>query len=108
SVQHKAVTAGVAVELSVTGAQAPMKEGDDVVVGLRVTDSATGAPMTGVRPSVWMTRRTGKADVDNRPCGAKIASVSSGSLFSAADVDLNIYYVVAMNTDDTLTVVDPR
>lgn len=108
SVTHKAVDAGVAVELSVTGAQAPMKEGDDVVVGLRVSDSKTGAPMTGVRPSLWMTRRTGKAEVDNRPCGAKIAAVSSGSLFSAADVDLNIYYVVALNTDDTLTVVDPR
>src|SRR5215213_5347161 len=96
SLQQKAVQGGVAVELSIghgDGAAAPMKEGDDVVVGLRVTDSTTGSPMTGVRPSVWMTRRTGKAEVDDRPCGAKIANISSGSLFAAADVDLNIYYV---------------
>jgi len=108
---QKAVSGGVAVELSVArpgDSKAAIREGDDVVVGLRVTDSATGAPLAGVRPSVWMTRRTGIPAADGKPCAAKIARIAAGSLFAAADVDLNIYYVLAMNTDDTITVVNPR
>ena len=109
--QQKAVSGGVALELSVAradGAKTPIAEGDDLAIGLRISDSASGAPLRGVRPSVWMTRRSGKADVDARPCAAKIAAISSGSFFGVADVDLNIYYVLALNTDNTITVVDPR
>lgn len=111
ALQQKAVHGGVSVELSIArtdGAAEPIREGEDVVVGLRVTDSASGAPLRGARPAVWMTRRTGKPEVDGRPCAAKIAGISSGSFFSRAEVDLNVYYVVAMNTDNTITVVDPR
>jgi len=111
ALQQKAVAAGVVLELSVErtdGAKTPIAEGDDVAIGLRVTDSASGAPLRGVRPSVWMTRRTGKPHVDGRPCAAKIAAISSGSFFGVADVDLNVYHVLALNTDNTITVVDPR
>jgi YVTN family beta-propeller protein len=108
TITQKAIAGGVALELSVGSAQKTIREGDDLAVDLRVSDSATGAPMAGVRPSVWMTRRSGNAKIDGAPCAAKIARVASGSLFAVADVDLNIYYVVVLNTDNTLTIVDPR
>jgi YVTN family beta-propeller protein len=110
-VLQKVVSGGVALELSVAragDASAPLREGDDLAVELRVTDSASGAPLGGIRPSVWMLRRLGKPAIDGKPCAAKVAAVASGSMFAAADVDLNIYYVLALNTDDTITVVDPR
>ncbi len=108
---QKVTTGGVTLELSVArrdGNSAPITEGDDVAVALRVTDSASGTPLAGTRPSVWMTRRTGNPKIDDKPCAAKIASVVSGSLFATADVDLNVYHVLAMNTDNTITVIDPR
>src|SRR5262249_10269155 len=101
----KATSGGVALELSVGAAQKAIREGDDVAVELRVADSATGAPLAGARPSVWMTRRGENAKANAAPCAAKVARIVSGSIFAAADVDLNVYYVVAMNTDNTLTVV---
>jgi YVTN family beta-propeller protein len=110
-VLQKAVSGGVAVELSIVrsdDAKAPIREGDDLAVALEVADSASGAPLSGVRPSVWMLRRIGRPEVDGKPCAAKIAGVASGSLFAAADIDLNIYYVLALNTDNTITVVNPR
>ena len=111
ALSQKATNGGVTLELSVNrtdGAATPVTAGDDVAVSLRVSDSASGAPLAGVRPSVWMTRRTGKPEVDGRPCAAKIAGIASGSLFATADVDLNVYHVLVLNTDNTITIVDPR
>src|SRR5262245_47578240 len=93
ALSQKATNGGVALELTINradGAATPIAAGDDLAVSLRVTDSASGAPLAGARPSVWMTRRTGKAEIDGRPCAAKIAAVASGSLFATADVDLNV------------------
>ena len=39
---------------------------------------------------------------------AKAATFLSGSLFSQPALDLNVYHVLALNADPSLTVVDPR
>ena len=41
-------------------------------------------------------------------CRKKAETLIGGSLFAAAELDLNVYYVLALNDNATLTVVDPR
>ena len=41
------------------------------------------------------------------PTLAKTKSLLEGGLFSKPDIDLNAYYVLALNEDPTISVVDP-
>ncbi|MGH8510058.1 MAG: cytochrome D1 domain-containing protein [Gammaproteobacteria bacterium] len=105
------VQEGIAIEFSMQLPRAgnrssgKFREGDDVAFRYTITNTATGSPLTGARPAAWMSLRgeTGEA----RTCREIVQGVLSGSLFSQAELDLNAYYVLALNDDATITVVDP-
>lgn len=106
----RAVQNGITVELAVepvaagTGG-AELREGD-AVVRFRLTD-ATGTPLSGLYPAAWMDlMNPGEAAGDGH-CVEKVEEFLGGSLFNRPAVDLNVYYVLALNQDATITVVDP-
>ena len=71
----------------------------------RLTNTATDTPITGVRPAAWLAlRREGAPRSD---CAHKASRFLSADLFSRADADLNSYYVLALNDDASISVVDP-
>ncbi|QTD50854.1 YncE family protein [Sulfidibacter corallicola] len=82
-------------------------EGDDLVVSFRITDTASGIPLERLYPAAWMDPRVGKRGTNDRLCADKARTFLSGSLLSKAEIDLNVFYVVALNRDATITVVDP-
>ena len=94
--------AGVTVALDL--GNAALVEGRQVEVGLSLKD-ANGAPISGVWPRVWFGT---KGALDDRACAQKVAAFTAGGLFHQAAVDLNIFHVIALNSDATITVVDPR
>jgi DNA-binding beta-propeller fold protein YncE len=104
----------MAIQFSLTQVQSPPRptaqpqEGDDVIFRFTVTDATTGAPLRSVYPAAWMGMRSAGEIADTRTCLKKAATFIEGSLFAAADLDLTIYYVLTLNHDATLTVVDPR
>jgi YVTN family beta-propeller protein len=108
-IEHRAVKDGLAVDMSVepvAGGGEP-KEAQDVRVRLRISDAATGAPLTGLFPAAWLDLPPeGKAE-GARSCGEKISAFLGGSVLSPPEVDLNTYYVLALNQDATISVVDP-
>jgi len=55
---------------------------------------------------VWLTQRV-EGDTDATQCREKIQSFLQGSLRSRPDVDLNTYYVLALNDESNITVIDP-
>ncbi|HEX8688574.1 MAG TPA: cytochrome D1 domain-containing protein, partial [Pyrinomonadaceae bacterium] len=73
---------------------------------VRVKDKATGSPLAGVKPSVWLSRRDG-APATPEQCKEKIRSFIQGSLRARPDVDLNSYYVLALNSEPNISVIDP-
>jgi YVTN family beta-propeller protein len=87
---------------------APLRELENVLVRLRFTDNATESPLAGGSPAAWFDRRPGTEQTTSEQCIGKVKRFAEGSTFSHTELDLTSYFVVIMNTDSTLTVVDPR
>ncbi len=106
------VREGIALELQIeplSGADyagASIIAGDYIRISIGVHDAETGSPLTGLHPSAWMSLLGDSADV---PCKVRVKSYLSGSLLAARpEVDLNTYYVAALNQSGSITVVDPQ
>jgi YVTN family beta-propeller protein len=93
-----------------------LTEGDSVRVRVRVTDSHTGEPLSSLYPAAWLDRlpaataaAAGEAAAEGADdsCRTRVATFVGGSLMSRAELDLNVYYVLALNDGPTISVVDP-
>jgi YVTN family beta-propeller protein len=110
---QKAVKEGIAVELEVQPLQGDvLREGEYARVRFKFSDTATGNPLAGVYPGAWMDRLGAKAGMVEGEegivdCKKKVESFLGGSLLSRPELDLNVYYVLALNQDATISVVDP-
>lgn len=87
-------------------AQAGAQPGDATAFRFQLRDSTSGRPLSGLRPAAWLglRRDPAKPAVD---CKRQIAGYLAGDLFSRAEVDLNSYFVLAMNDEASISVVDP-
>jgi DNA-binding beta-propeller fold protein YncE len=92
---------GIAVDF---GTSKKAKQGETVEFAFQLSDTATHAPLTSARPAAWLALRS---DNKAQDCTRQAATYLAGDLFARADVDLNSYFVVAMNDDASLNVVDP-
>jgi YVTN family beta-propeller protein len=86
----------------------PLREGEPVVVRFRVSDTATNSPLPGASPAAWMDPKRAGEKTSLELCTGKIRRFAEGSVFSRTELDLTVFYVVILNADATLTVVDPR
>jgi hypothetical protein len=107
---HRLVQNGVTIEFSMHPAsRAPtpgaFHEGDDVLFRFAMHDTA-GAPLRGARPAAWMDLRP-EGGQGSPSCKVTVQELLSGSIFRKAELDLNVFYVLALNDDATITVVDP-
>jgi len=109
---QKIVSQGVEIEFTIDpvgerkeGA-APLMEDQDARIRFRVTDTTTGTPLAGVKPSAWLTRRQGET-TDAEVCKERVSSFLQGSLRARPDVDLNAYYILALNEEPNISVIDP-
>lgn len=102
---------GIAVELELQ-ALAPGRTGATAYESARVRfsihDTANRAPVVGAYPAGWMRRRDGEPAPDAEGCGTLVKTFLEGSLFAQPDVDLNVYTVLVLNDDASISVVDPR
>ncbi|MFQ5719442.1 MAG: YncE family protein [Acidobacteriota bacterium] len=111
---HGEITSeGIAIQfemerLTPRGASAPaFEEGDLARFRFRVKDATTQTPLSGVYPAAWMDRRPEGENRDQKMCREKVSAFVGGSLLSPPELDLNVYYVLAMNDDASISVVDP-
>jgi YVTN family beta-propeller protein len=107
---QKVVKDGIALELSVQpvgGIGGPLMEGQNARVTFKVSDEATGNPVTGLYPAAWMDKLGAAPGGAPADCKKKVESFVGGSILSRPSLDLNVYYVLALNEDATISVVDP-
>lgn len=86
----------------------PLQEGEPVLIRVRLSDTATDSPLTGASPAAWIDRKPGHEKTTAEQCAGKIKRFAEGSTFSRTEIDLTSFFVVIMNADATLLVVDPR
>ena len=103
---------GIAVDFTI----APIKkdsgspelvEGADAVVRFSITDTAGRAPLTGLRPSAWLDWRRRDQPDEAKACQLKIQSFLQGKLSARPVTDLNSYYLLALNQEASISVIDP-
>lgn len=97
---QKIESGGISVELLTARAV----EGKDVLLRFAVKGS-DGSRLSGIRPAAWIDARDASADAGT--CKAKIQSFLGGTLRARPQVDLNAYYVLTLNAEPSVAVIDP-
>ncbi len=83
-----------------------LMEAEDAMLRFRVADAASKTPWAGAKPAVWLARREGST-TDPKLCRDKIQSYLQGTLRARPDVDLNAYYLLTLNQESNISVIDP-
>jgi len=113
-INQRIVREGVSVELSIlppmrpTESPAGLVPEGTAVFRLSIHDEATGNPVTGSHPAAWMDARAQEEPTDPAVCSKKVSSFLSPGPLGTRALDLNTYYVVTLNQDPTISVIDPR
>lgn len=107
---QKIVEQGIAIEFSadpLTQTVNSIRAEEDVNVRFKVTDTTTGTPVKGLGLAAWISMREGNKVTEPAQCREKIQSYLTGSMRARPDVDLNSYYVLALNKSADISVIDP-
>lgn len=100
---------GVTVQMTLepaSSAQKGLVEGEEFTVRFKLTDAA-GLPIHSARPAAWFDLRSKGETTDARKCHEKIQSFLQASLGSRPTLDLNRYYILALNDQPNISVIDP-
>lgn len=85
-----------------------LQEFENVLVRVKLTDASTGSPLPGALPAAWIDSHSTAGPTTQQQCVGEVKRFAEGSTFSHTRLDLTSFYVVLLNSDATLTVVDPR
>jgi len=107
-VSEKYVNQGIAIDYAVR----PDPAGADLTeINFTLTDGLTGQPaMLAEPPAVWVGFQHGLQAPPNKDaltCEDKIKLYASGSLDSRPEIDLNSYFILVLNDDPSISVIDP-
>jgi YVTN family beta-propeller protein len=100
----------VAFEVKPLAADGVLREGGFADVMFRVTDKASGQPLAGVAPGAWLDPETVAADQAQgreRSCKSRVGVFLKSSIGARPMLDLNSYFLLVMNRDASVSVVDP-
>jgi YVTN family beta-propeller protein len=102
---------GVAVELKLTplAGAGPLREGDFAEIALHITSAENGEPLRGAYPGVWVDIAKLWNAKERGPIGCKerVGLYLQGLVGIRPLIDLNSYYVMVMNRDASISVIDP-
>jgi len=106
---------GAVVELSVLRPGAPgphppqLSGGDYAEVRFRLTDAVSGLPMRGLSPAAWMDlgRTLSAKPQEQQECKERVALYLQRLVGVRPLVDLNSYYLLVLNQDPSVSVIDP-
>ncbi|MFK0088057.1 cytochrome D1 [Pseudomonas sp. NPDC090755] len=108
---HRLSRDGVNVEFEARplGSGGVLTEGAFANVRFKITDQNSGQPLSGVSPGAWLDPAlTGDAAKDrDKSCKARVAMFLKSSIGARPLLDLNGYFLLVMNKDASLTVIDP-
>jgi YVTN family beta-propeller protein len=102
---------GVNVEFSVlpVGGVGDVTADSWADVTFRVTDAGTGDPIKGRFPAAWMDVGEAWEAMGERPmdCRDRVATYLQGIVGVRPMIDLNSHFLLVMNRDNSISVIDP-
>jgi len=105
---------GVIVDFEAVSAGNPAKkelmEGRFAEIRFRLTEEATGRPVSGITPGAWMDigmALAGQPVAEQKSCKEKIGLYLRGAVGIRPMIDLNSYYVVVLNNESSVSIIDP-
>ena len=78
------------------------------MVRFSIHDKVSGVPLDGLHPAAWMDLHGEKEPADPAPCKERVKKLLNASVLSRPEIDLNSYYVLVMNDNATISVIDPQ
>jgi DNA-binding beta-propeller fold protein YncE len=102
---------GTTVELSLRNAldsAGVLREGQPAQFTVTLRDETTGSPVNGAFPNMWMVPYQPAGNDEGKRCSAAVAALLTGGLSSPSALDLNVYYVLTLNGNGSINVVDPH
>src|SRR5262249_43303120 len=90
-----------------TGSIQTLTGGNEARVQFKISDVATNNPVSGLRPAAWLDFRQSKNASSEKECREKIRAFLQGSFGTRPDVDLNSYFILALNREASISVIDP-
>jgi DNA-binding beta-propeller fold protein YncE len=103
---------GISVEFGVApisseGKTAELMAGTESRVRFKVLDANAGKTLGNLRPAAWIDRRDSGQSADPRECREKIQSFLQPGFNKRPTIDLNVYFILALNHEPNISVIDP-
>ncbi|WP_201189110.1 YncE family protein [Pseudomonas fluorescens] len=100
----------VALQMRSLAEDGVLREGEFADVLFRITDKASGQPLPGAAPGAWLDPQAMAADQAqgrDRSCKSRVGVFLKSSIGARPLLDLNSYFLLVMNRDASVMVVDP-
>jgi YVTN family beta-propeller protein len=114
SVPDRYVREGIVIEFAAHPEQGAasrgLMEGELAELRFKLTDEASGQPLRGNTPGAWLDIGSviqGQPGAEVKSCRDKVALYMRGIVGLRPMLDLNSYYVMVLNHDASVSVLDP-
>jgi YVTN family beta-propeller protein len=81
--------------------------GTEALLRFKFIDSNGGNALNNLRPAAWIDRRDTGQVPDARECREKIQAFLQPSFNKRPNIDLNAYFILALNHEANISVIDP-
>ena len=101
---------GVSIEFSVQPVQPSSVQpiaGEETMVRFKISGNNGTVPLTNLRPVAWIDQRATQQVSSARECREKVQSFLQSSFTKRPVLDLNAYYILALNNEPNISVIDP-
>ena len=99
---------GVSIEFTVQPARSTeLIAGEEATVRFKISGTDGRVPLSNLRPVAWVDQRATRQMSDARACREKVQSFLQSSFTKRPTVDLNAYFILALNNEPNISVIDP-
>jgi YVTN family beta-propeller protein len=81
--------------------------GEDAIIRFRIKETSGGKGLSNLRPAAWLDLRQTAAGPAIKECREMIQSFLQPSFGKRPTIDLNSYFILALNDEPNISVIDP-